>query len=155
MVHKTFEERFWEKVKTSKSNECWEWQGSKIRDGYGHIRDKEQKYQMAHRISWQLFNGEIPNGLWVLHKCDNPSCVNPNHLEIGTASKNTLDAYKRGRMNKKGEKNSLAKLTVITVQEIKKLYKNYDLTQKRLAKKFGIGQSAISRIVNNKRWTHI
>lgn len=90
---KTLEERFWEKVLITPFYECWEWLGSKDKDGYGYFGHKDK----AHRFSWKINNGVIPHKIHVLHKCDNPSCVRPQHLFLGTHEDNMKDMAKKGR----------------------------------------------------------
>ena len=91
---KTVEERFFEKVEIT--NSCWIWIAGKNLDGYGRMRINNKKYS-AHRVSYTLHKGEIPNGLYICHTCDNPSCVNPEHLWAGTAQDNCLDKAKKKR----------------------------------------------------------
>src|SRR5262245_5080249 len=97
----TSAERFWAKVQ--KSENCWEWIGcrQKRTDGptYG-LFDFDGRLQGAHRVSWQIVNGPIPDGLFVLHRCDNAPCVRPDHLFIGTQSDNILDCSRKGRLKK-------------------------------------------------------
>ena len=85
--------RFWEKI--DKNGKCWEWLGWKVK-GYGRIKVNNIK-TLAHRVSWNLHYGDIPKGLYVLHKCDNPPCVNPKHLWLGTQLDNMRDRDKKGR----------------------------------------------------------
>jgi hypothetical protein len=94
---KPLAERFWGKVR--KGAGCWVWTGSRIPKGYGKIQlgRRGTSPRFAHRISWELHFGPIPQGLWVLHKCDNPSCVKPSHLFLGTAKDNTSDMMAKGR----------------------------------------------------------
>ena len=94
---KTIEERFWPKVEMGKK--CWEWVGGKDGDGYGVLRvgSAECNFIKAHRVSFLIHYGEIPHGLVVCHTCDNPSCVNPKHLFIGSRKDNTRDMLKKGR----------------------------------------------------------
>jgi hypothetical protein len=88
-------ERFWLKVR--KGEGCWEWQGARLPHGYGHLSVPDRGHVNAHRIAWELTNGEIPDGLWVLHHCDNPPCVRPDHLFLGTAQDNVDDSIRKGR----------------------------------------------------------
>lgn len=90
-------ERFWSKVARRATEECWPFIGGRVPFGYGTFYF-QGRLVLAHRISWVLTNGEIPNGLCVLHRCDNPPCVNPSHLFLGTKSDNTLDASAKGRL---------------------------------------------------------
>lgn len=93
------EKRFWPKVK--KSSLCWEWTGALTGRGYGQMWMPGGKVK-AHRLSWEIHRGSIPKGIYVLHDCDNPRCVNPHHLFLGTAKSNRLDAVLKGR-NWKGK----------------------------------------------------
>ena len=94
---RTFEERFFDKV--HKTSSCWIWTGSKNRKGYGQMSfgRRGTKPVQAHRASWCIHFVYLPKGLWVLHRCDNPSCVNPRHLFLGTAQDNTDDMFRKGR----------------------------------------------------------
>jgi hypothetical protein len=106
----TVEERFWEKVE--KSDGCWEWKGGKVGDGvrektrYGRFATSTTRGNVVlvlpHRFSWELHHGPIPKGLFVLHACDNPPCVRPDHLLLGTQTANMLDASNKGRLGKSG-----------------------------------------------------
>ena len=92
------ETRFWPKVKKGLGKDCWIWLAGKSSAGYGSFRTDAWKHVYAHRLSWELMRGPIPDGLLVLHHCDNPSCVNPDHLFLGTNRDNVLDALKKGRL---------------------------------------------------------
>lgn len=96
MVARSVDVRFWEKV--SRSSKCWEWTASKDSCGYGLFRvSHTENMRRAHRVAWTLENGEIPDGLHVLHRCDNPACVRPSHLFLGTHRDNMLDMHAKGR----------------------------------------------------------
>lgn len=89
--------RFWSKVNIpADPTACWEWQGTKTRKGYGQL-GTAGRAQYAHRVSWELHNGTIPNGLIVCHRCDNPPCVNPTHLFLGSYTDNLKDALAKHR----------------------------------------------------------
>lgn len=104
---KPIADRFWEKVDKSAANGCWEWRSSLQGNGYGafftHLIEEGRKCNRAHRFSWALVNGPIPDGLWVLHKCDNRICVNPSHLFLGTRTDNMRDCASKGRINTTGK----------------------------------------------------
>lgn len=92
--------RFWSKVDIKEGNTCWHWKAGFFSDGYGGFAVK-RKVQKAHRVAWALANSQdIPDGMVIMHTCDNTKCVNPSHLTLGTISENTFDAYTRGLANK-------------------------------------------------------
>ena len=153
-------ERFFDKVdkdsmKISYVNtKCWTWNAPLDKDGYGRIRPGGiRKFWRAHRASWFLHNGPIPEGLHVLHKCDNPPCVNPNHLFLGTISDNAIDMIKKGRANHhKGESHYKSKITIEQANQIREMYKKGNIFQKDIAKIFNITQTRISEIIRNKAY---
>ncbi|OCT12627.1 hypothetical protein A8709_32985 [Paenibacillus pectinilyticus] len=148
--------RFIDKVDFTGS--CWIWMASKVGGRYGQYRYKG-KMGLSHRFSWEHFNGTIPPEMRVLHKCDVPSCVNPLHLFLGTNQDNTDDMMEKGRhVNtiKKGEEALNVKLSQRQVDEIRETYQRRarnEFSTIGLAKKFGVSNQQISRIINNKRWT--
>lgn len=92
--------RFWNHVDKKGENECWPWLGSTA-SGYGQFNLGSNIFDRGHRLAWKYTNGEIPDGLYVLHKCDNRRCCNPNHLFLGTQKDNIQDAIRKGRFGKK------------------------------------------------------
>lgn len=146
--------KFWEKTNATNLFSCWEWQGKKNKDGYGVVV-RNGKYLPAHRYAFGIVYGKIPDGLSVLHKCDNPPCVNPAHLYAGTQKQNIHDMLSRGRRpSRKGIKHPLAKLTECDVLEIRRLLKN-GVVQKDIAIQFCVTQSQISQIKLRKSWSHL
>ena len=145
----TIKKRFWSYV--TKTSGCWVWNGG-LSGGYGGFRVGEKEHR-AHRLSFEMSKGKIPDGMCVCHTCDNPACVRPAHLFIGTHLENARDRVSKGRnRNQDGEKNNKAKLTEEKVRLIRSLYeKGYN--QKMLASQFGVGQDNVSRVVNHKIWT--
>lgn len=142
---------FWSRVdKSGGEDACWLWTGCKSKKGYGRFY-WDERMQKAHRVSYFLAFGKWDDGLMVLHKCDNPACVNPKHLFLGTNQDNVED---RGRKNRtaKGEANGAAKLTSVQVIEIRRLYKEGDLSRLELSRVYEVGDSTINSIVNRKTW---
>lgn len=140
--------KFWSRV--DKSGDCWEWTGCKTPQGYGLFFIKRGISQLrAHRISYELANGNIPEGMIICHSCDNPPCVNPDHLWAGTIIDNNLDCIKKGR-NCKGEKSSFSKLTPKKVAEIRALA--FKLPYPKIAQIFGITRSNVGQIIRNNTW---
>lgn len=146
--------------KIIKTDYCWLWIGLKIKKGYG-LFGINRKNVLAHRISWVIANGEIPDELNVLHKCDNPSCVNPDHLFLGTLKDNMQDCARKGRLHfnapgYKGEQCWQAKLTNADVRVIRERAKSgeYGIINK-LAKEYNVHQSTISDAVKGKYYKNI
>jgi len=163
MAKKTLEERFWEKVNVRGPDECWEWQASCRAKGYGqfYLRGKPEK---AHRVAWELTHGPIPNNLCVLHQCDNPSCVNPDHLFLGTVLDNNRDMLEKDRhakgakIAKPGEKNGNSKLTRRQVLEIRRRWREGERergAQRRMAAEYGVTPTLIYMIIREKAWRHL
>ncbi len=134
-----------------RSNDCWIWKWYTTAFGHGQFRIKSGLHY-AHRLAYFIANPSVDTSMFVLHKCDNPSCVNPSHLYHGTQTDNCNDRTERNRLPK-GEDCSWTKLTDTQVLEIKRLYSEGKLSQKRLAFRYRVNQSQISRIVNDKRRT--
>lgn len=146
--------RFNEKVRKGAEGECWIWMGARMPKGYGQIKIPKTRRQIpSHRLSYLIHRGPIPPGKCVLHRCDNPPCVNPDHLFIGTKLDNALDMVSKMR-HCYGEKQGGHKLTEKEVLDIHRLLK-IGVKQKQIAQMFSIGEMQISRIKTGARWSHI
>ena len=164
---KPIEIRFWKNVKIGAPDECWEWQGGKS-GGYGNIRFRG-KAAIASRVSYILHNGIIPDNLWVLHKCDNPPCVNPSHLFLGTKSDNAHDRDKKGRTatgkrngrhtrpesTVRGEDSGRAKLTEKQVKEIRQRYAEGSISMRKLGNEYNISHTQVRYLVDGASWKHL
>lgn len=149
-----FEERFWGKV--IKGEGCWEWTGSRNAAGYGKIMvgsrsDGTRRGLIASRAAWEMHNGPIPEGMVVRHHCDNPPCVRPDHLAIGTTRENARDAVERDR-NTYGVRIPQAKLTPPKVIAIRAAVAD-GWTQREVASQYGVSPSLIGLIAHGKIWT--
>lgn len=143
---------FWQRVNTD--GECWTWTAATGRGGYGVLR-ANNKQQRAHRYSYELHYGPVPNGLWVLHRCDNPPCVRPDHLFLGTVRDNVADMDAKGRrVAPAGTANTMAKLTESDILTIRKLVAE-GIPQKELSAIYGVSRGTISLAVNRLTWSHV
>lgn len=150
MLRDEIKQRLMRRVKVN-PNGCLEWTGALKDNGYGEI-SIDGKTCRTHRVSYQLFRGAIPNGLFVCHTCDNRKCVNPSHLFLGTNQDNMQDAEQKGRrVILGGEKHFNAKLTSAQVGEIREMRKEGN-TYNAIAAKFGISSQHVARIVNGENW---
>lgn len=147
------ERNFWEKVDKRSDDECWNWSACKRGMGYGALGTGKGVVD-AHRFSYQIHFGEIPADLCVLHHCDNPSCVNPKHLFLGTLKDNIIDKTNKNRQLK-GESVPNSKLTEEIVLSIRALKATGKYSYKEIANKLGVPVYRISPIVLRKEWKHI
>jgi len=149
----TNEERFWSFI--NRDDGCWRWQGKKADNGYGRFW-VDGGMVAAHRFSYELHHGKIPDGLFVLHRCDNPECTNPDHLFVGTLKDNMQDMVRKGRQRvQHGEKNTMSKLTESDVRSIRAKYKTGNYFQRELASEYGIALSTANQIINRNGWRHL
>jgi len=150
----TLEERFWAKVKRGSPEECWEWQAYKNALGYGSML-KQRKNWLAHRLSWLIHHGPIPEAFCVLHTCDNPPCVNPIHLWLGTKADNSEDKRRKGRTQRLfGEANGRVKLTTEKVLRLRAL-RAEGYSFKQLATLFEIPKSTLHHAISGRTWLHV
>lgn len=150
------EARFWAQVQKQADDGCWEWQGAKSTQmGYGAMSLGERgSVQYTHRLSWQLAKGPIPAGLCVLHRCDNPPCVRPDHLFLGTRRDNMADKVEKGRQHR-GEQTGGAVLVEAQVVEILTAYATGEFPILGLAGEYGVEEATIRAIVNGQTWAHV
>jgi len=143
---------FLKRVEQIPFSTCWYWIGGLYKDGYGKIWHTGKEYK-AHRYSYELHNGPIPFGMHVCHKCDVPSCVNPDHLFVGTRNDNMHDMAMKGRSTH-SERHHRAKLSIEQVREIRaKRYSGQSV--KNLAAEYGVSKGRISEIVHQKTWRRV
>lgn len=144
-------QRFWSKIAiTANPDKCWEWQSSKNDQDYGRFLFN-RKSRAAHRIAWELTYGEIPDGLSVLHKCDNRKCCNPAHLFLGTHLDNMRDMVQKGRhVPCLGERHGMHKLTAEKVRYIRKRYAQGGILQRELADEMGVSRSTIGKAIHRQ-----
>lgn len=134
-------------------DECWEWTAA-TNKGYGMISVERSKMRLAHDVAWEVHHGRLlPDGMLIRHSCDNPLCVNPSHLLLGTHSDNTADKVDRERQAR-GSGHGIAKLTEADIPIIREMYRS-GFYQKVIAEQFGVTQGAISQLLNGKTWSHI
>jgi len=168
-------DRFLSKV--DKTDSCWLWTAAVSHNGYGFFKLHPIMVK-AHRWSYEHFVGPIPDGMLVLHSCDVPRCVNPDHLFLGTQKQNIADMMQKGRdpdrtlnvkhlqkainvlaenpeLRARGERQALAKLTEAQVREIRALYAAGMGTMEAIGRRFGVGLSATSSIIRRKTWKHV
>jgi hypothetical protein len=143
------DERFLSHVKKLPNDGCWLWTAFKMKSGYGFFRTPS-RHELAHRASYRIFCGTLIPGLEVMHTCDNPSCVKPVHLRLGTRLENMQDAKRKGR-NARGEGHGRSKLlpghVVFAIESA--------LSNREIAKALGVSHGHISDIKSGKRWKHL
>lgn len=148
---RTIKERFETKYWIDTQTDCWIWDGCSLPSGYGMLgmKDTDGKWRpkYAHRISYELFNADIPDGLSVCHRCDNPRCVNPDHLFLGTTEDNAQDMVKKGRSTK-GTRNPQAKLDYSSVSSIRQ----DNRTQQQIADSWGVTRGLVGQIKRGVIW---
>lgn len=151
------ETRFWSFVeKSADADGCWLWTGGTCQ-GYGTFADRPlgggHPSHRAHRYAWEMAHGPIPAGRLVLHRCDNPPCVRPDHLFLGTHADNSKDCIEKGRL-RRGSQRAMSKLTEADVIELRRL-RAEGQTLAALSKRFGVGEPTVHKIALRKKWKHV
>lgn len=151
----TLESRFWDRVQVGP--DCWLWIGTiKRPSGYGAFHIGKLKYVPAHRFAWKLTYGEVPEGLDVCHHCDNPPCVRPDHLFVGTAFDNMQDRHRKGRTRvAHGERQHAAKLSAAAVRAIRARYGKDGNSYVSLAAEYQVTPGTIVHIIKGRSWRHL
>ena len=156
-LYQSLEEKIKNNIKVDEKTGCWVWQGwwrSKQKKGfYGGIKVGGVSL-LAHRVSYEFYNGKIPKGMLCCHKCDNTKCVNPEHLFLGTQDDNMKDMANKFR-GTNGEKGRHSKLTSNMVEEIRFAAKRGNMLHREIASIFNVSTTTITNIINNKIWKHI
>lgn len=145
-------ERFWKKVDRRGPDECWPWIAGLHRSGYGWFRDERGRAIYAQRWAFASEFGPIPQGGHILHRCDNPPCVNPAHLYLGTHADNMRDLAERGNISMKGEHNPRARLTEVDIAEARRLYAEGGTSYASLARRFGVAKATIGHALSGRTW---
>jgi len=150
--------RFWSKVDRRGPEECWEWRGNRhaLRGGYGRF-GIGKTVVFAHRLAYRLGHDSDPGEMCVLHRCDNPGCVNPGHLFLGTRTDNHLDKMAKGRQRSgdtRGEKSGTAKLTGDAVAEIRALFMARSMSARAIGRRFGVSDTHVAKIARGEVWAH-
>jgi hypothetical protein len=154
LVIATPEFRFWSKVVVGNKDDCWPWTASLFHDGYGEF-GLNGKVVRAHRYSYELAHGQIPDNQLVLHSCDNPPCVNPNHLFLGDDLVNSHDMFSKGREKRlPGILNGNSVLDDATVIEIRHL-SDSGMKGTEIASIIGVHKNTVYNVLNNKYWKHV
>jgi len=148
----SFAERFWKKVEINSQDTCWMWLAATKEGGYGKIMGNDGHFYLAHRVAYEMLIGVIPAGMLLCHRCDNPGCVNPSHMFIGTQADNLKDMRAKGRGNPpRGTRHPKARLTEQLVSQIRSDHRSH----RQLAKVLGISKSAIGMAKAGLTWKHV
>jgi hypothetical protein len=149
-------ERLIKHIKINPKTNCWEWTGTSCHGRYGMVRAWGKK-RLAHRVSYQIFRGEIPDDLEVLHGCDNGICINPDHLHLGTHSQNMKEAVERGRINpslRSGENHPMARLTETIVRQIRERARNGERA-KPIADAMELNLNTVCDVITGRTWKQV
>jgi hypothetical protein len=153
--HAPLEERFWKYV--VKTESCWSWSGNKGRGGYGRVStgSKSDGYTLAHRFSWELHNNpKIPDGLFVMHKCDNPECANPEHLMIGTPKENTQDMIAKGRKRVVAPVGAGNGKSILDEDKVRYI-RSSNLNHAAVGRILNVSPNCVRGVRTGRTWSHV
>lgn len=146
-------DKFYSRIEFRDNSDCWWWTGPKTPSGYGCFAPKHKVMYSTHRLAWEINKGPIPTGMHICHICDNPPCVNPDHLFIGTNQDNVNDRVAKGRQQR-GQSHGQSILTEDHITQIRALV-HYGVKQTTLARMFGVKRSTVNEAVLYHTWRHI
>ena len=150
--------RFWSYVDKRGHSDCWEWQGGKNPYGYGQFWNGKTN-GVAHRYVYELVIGPIASGLCVCHHCDNPPCVNPSHLFVGTKADNSADMVRKGRCKSRGLGGEASGSHILTAKQVRKIRDLYarpeGVNQAALARQYGVSEGAIRDVTHHRTWRYV
>lgn len=153
LMDESFADRFWSKV--DPSGDCWEWTAHRKSRGYGQFTVRKGQFYGAHNVSFALVHGPIPPGKVICHRCDNPPCVNPDHLFLGTQVDNAVDMLAKDRGNRaRGAAQASARLTEDDVRAIRQAEKGRRYLRD-LAEKYGVSVRTIQQVRRGATWRHV
>jgi hypothetical protein len=157
LIDKRTQERFWNKVEKMNLDGCWLWIGSKNDSGYGKLTVGTRQAYRAHRLSYEMRYGAIPEGLCVLHRCDVRACVNPSHLFLGTVADNNRDAASKGRARSGQGIGSAHSRAVLNEQLIERIWllRRFGLSPGKIARIIGLNRSTVKNVVYGGYWSHV
>lgn len=155
-------DRFHRSYRAGARTDCWAWNLARHKSGYGRFKVFGRSIR-AHRIAYELAKGPIPEGMYVCHRCDNPECVNPDHLFVGTPAENSQDRDRKGRHGSwtkpearpRGEAQDGARLTDENVRDIRARYAAGGVTQKALAEEYDVGETTVFNVIHRLNWRHV
>ena len=160
-MSKSIHQRFAEKCEPNPETDCIEWVGARQPNGYGRIywgRREDGSYRIvfAHRAAWEMRHGEIPEGLCVLHRCDNRGCVNPDHLFLGTHADNMADMDAKGRRVRKGPEGIRARSAILDDDRVRAIrLLAGTMSQGAIGRRFGVDSATVNHILRGRTWKHV